>query len=200
MRSAQAKTNTGWYKMRGQSWRDHGSSRFITVFSKNVIILSGKKTIRTICHDFELHIWPRSTRLRIFETMGKFRQMSPKSSVNGDVAVFWLHCYFWSICRHRFSGIEQGGRHDLPWWTWNRRYNTKCTRHIQTLKTCFNLDISWKTTVCSNRWKLQVYAFQLRGLRKILGFSTIFGNWSNTNEYVLQKANGETGHTPGTPS
>ena len=34
----------------------------------------------------------------------RFRQMSPKSSVNVDVAVFRLHCYFWSICRHRFSG------------------------------------------------------------------------------------------------
>ena len=27
----------------------------------------------------------------------------------------------------------------------------------QTLKTWFKLDTFWKTTVCSNRWKLQVY-------------------------------------------
>ena len=96
----------------------------------------------------------------------------------------------------------------------------------QTLKTWFKLDTFWKTTVCSNRWKLQVYdaiiknkplywletvhltqtqqkkvnAFQLRGLRKILGLSTTFVNRSKTNEYVLQKANEEIGHTPGTPS
>ena len=96
----------------------------------------------------------------------------------------------------------------------------------QTLKTWFNLDTFWKTTVCSIRWKLQVYdaiirnkllygletvhltqtqqkkvnAFQLRGIRKILGLSTTFVNRSNRNEYVLQRANEEIGHTPGTPS
>ena len=59
------------------------------------------------------YIWPWSTRMRIFETKdvcvfssisdkirwisNRFQQMSPKSSVNVDVAVFWLHCYFWSI-------------------------------------------------------------------------------------------------------
>ena len=90
----------------------------------------------------------------------------------------------------------------------------------------FELDTFWKTTVCSNRWKLQVYdailtnkllygletvhltqtqqkkvnAFQLRGLRKILGLSTTFVNRSNANEHVSQKANEEIGHTPGTPS
>ena len=41
---------------------------------------------------------------KIWWISDRFRQMSPKSSVNVDVAVFWLHCYFWSICRHRFSG------------------------------------------------------------------------------------------------
>ena len=96
----------------------------------------------------------------------------------------------------------------------------------QTLKMWFELDTFWKTTVCSNRWKLQVYdailtnkllygletvhltqtqqkkvnAFQLRGLRKILGLSTTFVNRSNANEHVSQKANEEIGHTPGTPS
>ena len=99
----------------------------------------------------------------------------------------------------------------------------------QTLKTWFkfNLDTFWKTTVCSNRWKLLVYdaiirnkllygletvhtnatelkkanAFQLRGSRKILGLSTTFVKYcSNRNEYVLQKAHEEIGHTPGTPS
>ena len=39
----------------------------------------------------------------------RFRQMSPKLSVNGDVALFWLHCYFWSICQHGSSGIVQHG-------------------------------------------------------------------------------------------
>ena len=46
----------------------------------------------------------------------------------------------------------------------------------------------------------KVNAFQLRGLRKILGLSTTFVNRSKTNAYVLQKANEEIGHTPGTPS
>ena len=79
----------------------------------------------------------------------------------------------------------------------------------QTLKTWFKLDTFWKTTVCSPRWKLQVYdaiirnkllygletvhltqqkkvnAFQFRGLRKILGLSTTFVNRSNTNEYSM---------------
>jgi hypothetical protein len=46
----------------------------------------------------------------------RFRQMSTKSSVNVDVALFWLHCYFWSICRHRFSGnICQPLNLLLPW-------------------------------------------------------------------------------------
>ena len=87
------------------------------------------------------------------------------------------------------------------------------------------LDTFWKTTVCPTRWKLQVYdamirnkllygletvhltqtqqkkvnAFQLRGIRKILGLSTTFVNRSNRNEYVLQRANEEIGHTPGAP-
>jgi len=48
----------------------------------------------------------------------RFRQMSTKSSVNVDVALFWLHCYFWSICRHRSSGygtrcVSQGRRLEL---------------------------------------------------------------------------------------
>ena len=44
-------------------------------------------------------------------------------------------------------------------------------------------------------------AFQLRGPQKILGLSTTFVKYcSNTNEYVLQKAHEEIGHTPGTPS
>jgi hypothetical protein len=46
----------------------------------------------------------------------------------------------------------------------------------------------------------KVNAFQLRGLRKTLGLSITFVNHSNTDEYVLQKANEEIGHTPGTPS
>ena len=88
----------------------------------------------------------------------------------------------------------------------------------QTLKTWFKLGSFWKTTVCSNRWRLQVYIiirnklfygletvhltqtqqkkvnpFQLRGLRETLGLSTTsFVNRSNTNEYFLQKANEET--------
>jgi len=96
----------------------------------------------------------------------------------------------------------------------------------QTLKMWFELDTFWKTTVCSNRWKLQVYdailrnkllygletvhltqtqqrkvnALQLRGLRKILGLSTTCVNRSNANEHVSQKANEEIGYTPGTPS
>jgi len=45
-----------------------------------------------------------------------------------------------------------------------------------------------------------VNPFQLRGLRETLGLSTTFANRSNTNEYFLQKANEEIGHTPGTPS
>ena len=44
----------------------------------------------------------------------RFRQMSPNSRDNVDVAVFWLHCYFWSICRHRFSGIIQWFQPELP--------------------------------------------------------------------------------------
>ena len=107
-------------------------------------------------------------------------------------------------------------------WTWNTRYNTKCAN----IENMVQLDTFWKTTVCPTRWKLQVYdamirnkllygletvhltqtqqkkvnAFQLRGIRKILGLSTTFVNRSNRNEYVLQRANEEIGHTPGTPS
>ena len=81
------------------------------------------------------------------------------------------------------------------------------------------LDTFWKTTVCPTRWKLQVYdamirnellygletvhltqtqqkkvnALQLRSLGKILRRYC-------TNEYVLQRANEEIGHTPGTPN
>ena len=47
---------------------------------------------------------PRNSIKVYLNVTDRFRQMSPKSSINGDVAVFWLHCYFWSICRHRFSG------------------------------------------------------------------------------------------------
>ena len=79
-----------------------------------------KRCFLTICHDFELHMAMINSHAHLrykgclrFSSISdkirwisdRFRQMSPKSSVNVDVAVFWLHCYFWSICRHRFSGI-----------------------------------------------------------------------------------------------
>ena len=93
----------------------------------------------------------------------------------------------------------------------------------QTLKVWFKLESFWKTVACSTKWKLQVYdaiirnkllygletvhltqslqqkvnAFQLRGLRKILGLSTTFINRANTNESVLQKANDVMGVAPG---
>ena len=78
-----------------------------------------KRWFVTICHDFALHghdqlacASSKPKNVCVFSSISdkirwiydRFRQMSPKSSVNVDVAVFWLHCYFWSICRHRFSG------------------------------------------------------------------------------------------------
>ena len=93
----------------------------------------------------------------------------------------------------------------------------------QTLKVWFKLESFWKIVACSTKWKLQVYdaiirnkllygletvhltqslqqkvnAFQLRGLRKILGLSTTFINTANTNESVLQTANDVMGVAPG---
>ena len=45
----------------------------------------------------------------------------------------------------------------------------------------------------------KVDAFQLLGLRKILGLTTTYVNRQNTNEFVVRKANEELGHQPGTP-
>ena len=45
----------------------------------------------------------------------------------------------------------------------------------------------------------KVNAFQLRGLRKILGLTTTYINRQYTNEFVIQKANDELGHQPGAP-
>ena len=76
------------------------------------------------------------------------------------------------------------------------------------------LSTFWKAANCSPAWKLQVYdaiiqnkllyglenvhltqavqrkinAFQLKGLRRILGLQTTFVNRSNTNEFVLRRA------------
>ena len=84
--------------MRGQSCRDHGSSRFVTVFPTHVKMLSGKKMLR---HDFELHMaminsrehlpnkWMPAFFHRFPAKSGGFSTksdtISPKSSVNGDV-------------------------------------------------------------------------------------------------------------------
>ena len=96
-------------------------------------------------HDFELHIWPWSTRMHIFETSfvilkqikdacvffkcyfssisdqircisDRFQQTSPKSSVNRDVAVFWLHCYFWYADRDSWgiATADVPGAPDVP--------------------------------------------------------------------------------------
>ena len=40
----------------------------------------------------------------------------------------------------------------------------------QTLKMWFDLDTFWKTTVCSNRWKLQVYAYGRKTVRAFCFF------------------------------
>ena len=95
----------------------------------------------------------------------------------------------------------------------------------QTLRTWFKLETFWKAVDCTTKWKLQVYdavirnkllygletvhltqslqrkvnAFQLRGLRKVLGLTTTYVNRQNTNEFVVRKANEELGHQPGTP-
>ena len=95
----------------------------------------------------------------------------------------------------------------------------------QTLRTWFKLETFWKAVGCTTKWKLQVYdavirnkllygletvhltqslqrkvnAFQLRGLRKILGLTTTYVNRQNTNEFVVRKANEVLGHQPGTP-
>ena len=87
----------------------------------------------------------------------------------------------------------------------------------QTLKLWYRLNTFWRAINCPKHWKLQVYdaviknkllygletvhltqamqkrvnAFQLRGLRKILGMTTTFVNRANTNEKVIQKANEE---------
>ena len=87
----------------------------------------------------------------------------------------------------------------------------------QTLRTWFKLEAFWKAVNCTTKWKLNklLYgletvhltqslhrkgnAFQLRGLRKILGLTTTYINRQHTNKFVIQKANNELGHQPGTP-
>ena len=116
----QTKSGRDQYKISGQSWTDHGLSRFVTVFPTNVIVLSGKINNSSRFVTILNCIWPWSTRMRIFQIedacgcfsisgkirwiSDRFQQMQPKSSVNGDVTVFWLH--YWSISRHRSSGKE----------------------------------------------------------------------------------------------
>ena len=110
---ARAKSGRDPYKMSSQSWTDHGLSCFVTVFLTNVIIFSGKTDNSSRFVTILNCIWPWSTCMRIFQIedacvffsisdkirwiFDRFRQISPKSRVNGDVAVFWLHFYnFWS--------------------------------------------------------------------------------------------------------
>ena len=164
---ARAKSNRGWYKMRGQSWRDHGSSRFVTVFLTNVIILSGKKMFRhdlsrfwtTYGHDQLACASSKQRMSAFFPSISdkirwisdRFRQMSPKSSVNVDVAVFWLHCYFWSICRHRFSGNDIGHSRQvsrvkqLDWIDWTLSLNNDMVHFIW-------LTCSFQHTSTRNWW------------------------------------------------
>ena len=87
----------------------------------------------------------------------------------------------------------------------------------QTLKLWFKLNAFWKSVNYPKHWKLHVYdaiiknkllygletvhltqamqkkvdAFQLRGLRKILGMDTTYANRANTNARVIEKANAE---------
>ena len=89
----------------------------------------------------------------------------------------------------------------------------------QTLKLWFKLNAFWKSVNCPKHWKLHVYdaiiknkllygletvhltqvmqkkvnAFQLRGLRKILGMDTTYANRANTNARVNERANAEIG-------
>ena len=89
----------------------------------------------------------------------------------------------------------------------------------QTLKVWYKLNPFWKAANCTIGWKLQVYdaiiknkllygletvhltqamakkvnAFQLRGLRSILGISTTFVNRRNTNEFVISTATAKAG-------
>ena len=84
----------------------------------------------------------------------------------------------------------------------------------QVMQVWCKLSTFWKAANCSPAWKLQVYdaiiqnkllyglenvhltqavqrkinAFQLKGLRRILGLQTTFVNRSNTNEFVLRRA------------
>ena len=95
----------------------------------------------------------------------------------------------------------------------------------QTSRIWFKLETFWGTVGCTTKWTLQSYeavirnklryglgtahstenlqrkvnAFQLRGLRKILGLTITHVKRPNTNEFVVRKANEELGHQPGTP-
>ena len=86
-----------------------------------------------------------------------------------------------------------------------------------TLKVWYKLTSFWKAVQCPAHWKLHVYdaiirnkllygletihltqamqkkinAFQLRGIRRILGLDSTYVNRANTNDLVLRKANEE---------
>ena len=110
-----------------------------------------KRWFVTICHDFELHMAMINSHAhlrnkgclrfssisdRIWWISDRFRQMSPKSSVNVDVAVFWLHGYFWSICRHRFSGCGRRNTfatfsEDVLQFSWQAQHLGRVHRHFE---------------------------------------------------------------------
>ena len=110
-----------------------------------------KRWFVTICHDFELHMAMINSHAhlrnkgclrfssisdKIWWISDRFRQMSPKSSVNVDVAVFWLHGYFWSICRHRFSGCGRRNTfatfsEDVLQFSWQAQHLGRVHRHFE---------------------------------------------------------------------